>query len=81
MWTVVSLVKCHSVLLADLLQQFLLYQFKLHADGHFCDELVAALLGHLLAVSQVDVTDAPTALEVGQRLVSDPVTDCRETPC
>lgn len=63
--------------LADLLQQLLVYEFKLHADGHFGDELVAALLGHLLAVSQVDMTNAPAALEIGQRLVCDPVTDCR----
>lgn len=52
--------------LTDLLQQFLLDQLELHADGHFGDELVAAFLGHLLAVPQVDVTNAPAALEIGQ---------------
>lgn len=64
--------------LTDLLQQLLFYQFKLHADGHLGDELVTSFLGHLFAVSQVDVTYASTALEIGQRLVGDPVTDCRE---
>lgn len=62
--------------LADLLQQFVLLQFKLHADGHFCHELVAALLGHLFAVAQVDQTDVPAAFEEGQRLVRHPVTGC-----
>lgn len=62
--------------LADLLQQLLLDQFELHAHGHLGDELLAAFIGHLFAVSQVNVTDASTALEVGQRLVCDPVTDC-----
>jgi len=54
------------VFLADLLQQLLFYQFKLHADGHFCNEAVASCLAHLFAVAQVDVTDASTALEIGQ---------------
>lgn len=72
--TVFSALLC----LTDLLQQLLFYEFKLHADGHLSNELVTPLLGHLLAVSQVDVTYASTALEIGQRLVSDPVTDCRE---
>lgn len=62
--------------LADLLQQFVLLQFKLHADGHFCHELLAALLGHLFAVAQVDQTDVPAAFEEGQRLVRHPVTGC-----
>ena len=75
--------ECHTfspvlLCLTDLLQQFLLYEFKLHADGHLCNELVASFLGHLFAVSQVDVTYAATALEIGQRLVRDPITDCRE---
>lgn len=75
--------ECHTVFsvllcLTDLLQQFLFYKFKLHADGHLRNELVTSLLGHLFAVSQVDVTYASAALEIGQRLVSDPVTDCRE---
>lgn len=72
--TVFSALLC----LTDLLQQLLFYEFKLHADGHLSNELVTPLLGHLFAVSQVDVTYASTALEIGQRLVSDPVTDCRE---
>lgn len=65
------------VLLTDLLQQLLLNQFELHAHRHLGDELLAALLGYLFAVSQVNVTDASAALEIGQRLVRDPVTDCR----
>lgn len=64
--------------LADLLQQLLLYQFKLHADGHLGDELVTSLLRHLLAEAKVDVAYAPAALEIGQRQVGDPVTHCRE---
>lgn len=67
-----------SVCLTDLLQQFILNEFKLHTDGHFGDELVTSFLGHLFAVSQVDMANASTALEIGQRLVCDPVTDCRE---
>lgn len=63
--------------LTDLPQQFLLDQFELHAHRHLGDELLAAFLGHLFAVSQVNVTDASTALEIGQRLVCDPVADCR----
>lgn len=63
--------------LTDLLQQFILNEFKLHADGHFGDELVASFLGHLFAISQVDVANAPAALEIGQRLVCDPVADCK----
>lgn len=65
-----------SLFLTDLLQQLLLDQFELHAHRHLGDELLAAFLGHLFAVSQVNVTDASTALEIGQRLVCDPVTDC-----
>lgn len=61
--------------LTDLLQQLPVYQLELNADRHLGDELVASLLGHLLAAAQVDVTDASAALEIGQRLVSDPVTD------
>lgn len=64
--------------LTDLLQQLLFYKFKLHADRHFRDEAVASFLAHLFAVAQVDVTYAPAALEVGQRLVCDPVADCGE---
>lgn len=70
--------------LTDLLQQFLLDQLELHAHGHLGDELLAAFLGHLFAVSQVNVTDASAALEIGQRLVCDPVTHCRgrrNKPC
>lgn len=67
---------CSSAL-TDSLQQFVLDQFELNTDGHFCHELVAALLGYLFAVPQVDVADAPAAFEVGQGLVCDPVTDCR----
>lgn len=63
------------VLLADLLQQLPVDELELHADGHLGDELVAALLRHLLAAAQVDVADASTALEIGQRLVGDPVAD------
>lgn len=73
--------KCSTApLSADLLQEFLFLELKLHADGHFCDELVTALLGHLLAVAQVDVADAPAAFEIGQRQVGDPVAHCREKP-
>lgn len=80
MWTVVLPLENVAppstfLCLTDLLQQFLFYQFKLHADGHFCNELVTSFLGHLFAVSQVNVTYASTALEIGQRLVCDPVTD------
>lgn len=63
----------HFLLLTDLLQQLPVDELELHADGHLGDELVAALLGHLLAAAQVDAADAPTALEIGQRLVGDPV--------
>lgn len=73
-----------DLFLTDLLQQFLLDQFELHAHRHLGDKLLAAFLGHLFAVSQVNVTDASTALEIGQRLVCDPVTDCRggeNKPC
>lgn len=67
--------KSHSVflLLADLLQQLSVDELELHADGHLGDELVAALLRHLLAAAQVDAADASAALEIGQRLVGDPV--------
>lgn len=61
------------LLLADLLQQLPINQLELHADGHLSDELVAALLRHLLAAAQVDAADASTALEIGQRLVGDSV--------
>lgn len=63
------------VLLADLLQQLPVDELELHADGHLGNELVAALLRHLLAAAQIDVADASTALEIGQRLVGDPVAD------
>lgn len=61
--------------LADLLQQLPVNQLELHTDGHLSDELVAALLRHLLAAAQVNAADASTALEIGQRLVGDPVAD------
>lgn len=67
-----------SSCLADLLQELLLDQFELHAHGHLGDKLLAAFLRHLFTVSQVDVTDASAAFEIGQRLVRDPVTDCRD---
>lgn len=68
LWTgVLPLLRSLIVLfLTDLLQQFLLDQFELHAHRHLGDELLAAFLGHLFAVSQVNVTDASTALEIGQ---------------
>lgn len=61
--------------LTDLLQQLPVDQLELHADRHLGDELVAPLLGHLLTAAQVNVADASAALEIGQRLVGDPVTD------
>lgn len=59
--------KSYSVflLLAELLQQLPINQLELHADRHLSDELVTALLRHLLAAAQVDAADASTALEIG----------------
>lgn len=49
--------------LAQLLQQFVLPQFERYAHGHLGDEPLARRLGHLLAKTQVDLADAPAALE------------------
>lgn len=57
--------------LTQFLQELFFDLPKLDAHGHLSDELFTALLGDLLAVPQVNVTDVPTALEEGQALVSD----------
>ena len=63
--------------LADLLQQSFLLQTEGNADGHLCDEALAGHAAHLLAVAQVDLTDAAAALEEGERVVRHPVTHWR----
>lgn len=51
---------------------------KLDTHRHFGYELLTALLGDLLAVPQVNMTDISTAFEEGQALVSNLITVCRE---
>lgn len=59
--------------LAQLLQQFVLSQLERHAHGHLRDEPFAGRLGHLLAETEVDLTDASTAFEEVEGMVCDPV--------
>lgn len=61
--------------LAQLLQQFVLPQFKRHAHRHLRDEPFTSRLGHLLAETEVDLTDASTAFEEVEGMVCDPVTN------
>lgn len=56
--------------LTQFLQEFFFHLPKLDTHRHFCYELLTALLGDLLAVPQVNVTDVATAFEEGQALVS-----------
>lgn len=57
--------------LTQFLQEFLFHLPKLDTDRHLGYELLAALLGDLLAVPQVDVADVAAAFEEGEALVSD----------
>lgn len=52
-----------SLQLACFLQEFVLLQSEGHAHRHLCNEALARRLCHLLAESEVDLTDASTALE------------------
>lgn len=51
---------------------------ELDTNRHFGYELLAAFLGDLLAIPQVNVTDIPTAFEEGQALVSNLIAVCGE---
>lgn len=51
---------------------------KLDTHRHFSYELLTALLGDLLAVPQVNMTDISTAFEEGQALVSHLIAVCKE---
>lgn len=64
--------------LTQFLQEFFFHLPKLDTHRHFGYELLTPLLGDLLAVPQVNMTDIPTAFEEGQALVSNLVTVCRE---
>lgn len=63
-----------SLELARFLQEFLLLQSEGHAHRHLGDEPLAGRLRHLLTESEVDLTDASTALEKIQGMVCDTVT-------
>lgn len=63
-----------SLELAGFLQEFLLLQSEGHAHRHLGDEPLAGRLRHLLTESEVDLTDASTALEKIQGMVCDTVT-------
>lgn len=56
--------------LTQFLQEFFFHLPELDTNRHFGYELLAAFLGDLLAIPQVNVTDIPTAFEEGQALVS-----------
>lgn len=56
--------------LTQFLQEFFFHLSELDTNRHFSYELLAAFLGNLLAVPQVNVTDIPTAFEERQALVS-----------